>query len=392
MYTTPNLGLKVWDSDSDSFDRQDLIDNWEAIDDDYARQRSANQVELLASVPGTGNFDGRLVYLTAASGGFAAKTIIRYNGSSWAAVGPTPEVFSSLPTSGNFQGRVVVLTAASGGFSANDVVVNTNGATNWKKVGGVGTGTVLPGSPVAGDLFLLTASDGGFDAWSLVVYTGSAWIRTERRGVETGTTLPVAPYPGQMFVLTASAGGFSAYDVVRWNGSAWGKVNGSSSYVTGTWPVSPADGDLIMVPWGTQVAQFRYNAGSVSSYKWEHVGAGPVVWIGGINSTYTVPKSGEYLVHYQNNYGGIAQNSGNRVYVTNQSSGGAKVAFNVDNGNYSSQTTGITVSHYSTGGIIWPVTVTATHVLRLDGNYDAPYGAMEANLSGWAMQPVRVAA
>jgi hypothetical protein len=100
------------------------------------------------------------------------------------------------------------------------VFVNTNGANNWKKAGGVGTGSTLPGSPVAGDLFLLTAADGGFDAWSLVVYTGSAWIRTERRGVDVGPTLPVAPYRGQLFVLTAAAGGFAADDVLRWNGSA----------------------------------------------------------------------------------------------------------------------------------------------------------------------------
>ena len=81
MYTTPNLGLKVWDADADTFNRQDLIDNWTAIDTDSTRQRSANQVEILASVPVTNLFDGRLVYLTAASGGFAAKTVIRYNGS-----------------------------------------------------------------------------------------------------------------------------------------------------------------------------------------------------------------------------------------------------------------------------------------------------------------------
>jgi hypothetical protein len=81
-YTTPNLGLKIWDSDNDQFNRQDLITNWTNIDNDYTRQRSADRVEILASVPASGNFDGRLVYLTAANGGFAAKTIIRFNGSS----------------------------------------------------------------------------------------------------------------------------------------------------------------------------------------------------------------------------------------------------------------------------------------------------------------------
>jgi hypothetical protein len=147
-----------------------------------------------------------------------------------------------------------------------------------------------------------------------------------------------------------------------------------------------------MVPWGTQIGQFRYNAGSASAYKWEHVGAGPIVWVGGIGSTYSVPKTGDYLIHYQTNYGGVAGNDGSRVYVTDQSAGGAKVTFNNDNGNFGSQTSGITVSHYSTGGVIWPVTVTAAHTLRLDGGYAYRYGAMEANISGWAVQPVRVQA
>ncbi len=130
MITTPNLGLKVWNGDSDTFNRQDLIDNWNAIDADYARSRTANQVEILATLPVTNLFDGRLVYLTAANGGFAAKSVVRYNGSSWAVVGPSPEVMGSLPTAGNYQGRIVALTAADGGFQANDVVVNTNGSTS----------------------------------------------------------------------------------------------------------------------------------------------------------------------------------------------------------------------------------------------------------------------
>jgi hypothetical protein len=40
------------------------------------------------------------------------------------------EVLAALPTSNNYQGRIVALTAADGGFAANDVVVNTNGATS----------------------------------------------------------------------------------------------------------------------------------------------------------------------------------------------------------------------------------------------------------------------
>lgn len=107
-----------------------MIDNWTAIDNDYARARTASQVEAVATLPVTNLFDGRLVYLTAAASGFAAKSVLRYNGSSWAVVGPSPEIMGSLPTAGNYQGRLVVLTAADGGFQTNDVVINTNGSTN----------------------------------------------------------------------------------------------------------------------------------------------------------------------------------------------------------------------------------------------------------------------
>jgi hypothetical protein len=37
---------------------------------------------------------------------------------------------SALPTTNNFQGRLVALTSADGGFAANDVVINTNGSTS----------------------------------------------------------------------------------------------------------------------------------------------------------------------------------------------------------------------------------------------------------------------
>ena len=86
-----------------------------------------------------------------------------------------------------------------------------------------------------------------------------------------------------------------------------------------------------------------------------------------------------------------ADNDGSRVYVTDQSAGGAKVTFNNDNGNFGSQTSGITVSHYSTGGVFlardgydWSRSQIGRGLYR--------YGAMEANISGWAIQPVRVQA
>ena len=117
-----------------------------------------------------------------------------------------------------------------------------------------------------------------------------------------------------------------------------------------------------------------------------------MILVGGINSTYTVPKSGDYNILTQTNYGGIGDNQGSRVYVQDNSASNAHVTFNVDNGNFGSQTSGITVTHYSTGGAIQTRTLTSGHVLQLTGSYAAPYGAMEANLSNWYVQPIRVAA
>jgi len=115
-----------------------------------------------------------------------------------------------------------------------------------------------------------------------------------------------------------------------------------------------------------------------------------MVMPGGINSTYTVPKSGDYNIMSQTNYGGVADNTGSRVYVQDTTSA-VKVTPNVDNGNFGSQTSGITITHYSTGGAVLVRTLTAGHVLQLQGSYSAPYGSMEADLSAWYIQPIRVA-
>lgn len=104
-----------------------------------------------------------------------------------------------------------------------------------------------------------------------------------------------------------------------------------------------------------------------------------------------MPKSGDYNVWSQTNYGGAADNTGSEVYVFDQTSS-TQVTFKVDNGNFGSQTSGITVTHYSTGGAVQARALTAGHVLQLVGMYSAPYGAMEANLSSWYVQPIRVAA
>ncbi len=116
-----------------------------------------------------------------------------------------------------------------------------------------------------------------------------------------------------------------------------------------------------------------------------------MIVVGGIGTTYTVPKTGDYNIWTQTNYGGVADNTGSEVYVIDTSNANAQVTFKVDNGNFGSQTSGITITHYSTGGVVQTRTLTTGHVLQLAGSYSAPYGAMEANLSSWYVQPIRVA-
>lgn len=177
MRTTSNLGLRIWNNVSDQFSPDDLAHNWDALDADYLRARPANQAEVLAAVPSSSNFDGRLVYLTASDSGFPSKTLIRYDGSSWRAVGPF-EVLAAVPTLGNYAGRMVLLSGASGGFAA----------------------------------------------WTLIRYDGSTWAQPNR-GVDISATVPVTNnYAGRLVVLSSADGGFNAWDVIRYNGSTWARI------------------------------------------------------------------------------------------------------------------------------------------------------------------------
>lgn len=177
MRLTPNLGLRVWDTNPDDYDPDDLEFNLDTIDADYTRPRPAGSVEPLASLPVTGLFDGRLIYLTAASGGFAAKTIVRYNGTVWHPIGPF-EVLTAVPSTGNFAGRIV----------------------------------------------LLSATDSGFPAWIIIRYDGIAWARVDK-GVDVSATVPVTGnYSGRVVVLSAPDGGFKAWDVIVYTGSFYNLV------------------------------------------------------------------------------------------------------------------------------------------------------------------------
>lgn len=130
MARTTTKGLFVWDLEGDSFNHTQLAANWDLIDSLLGAP--ATSIQTLAAVPGSGNFAGRLVMLSAANGGFPAWQVIRYDGSTWRPIGY--EILPAVPTSGNFAGRVVVLSSAASGFNAWDMIKYDGSA--WNIVGG----------------------------------------------------------------------------------------------------------------------------------------------------------------------------------------------------------------------------------------------------------------
>jgi hypothetical protein len=154
-------GFYVWNLTTDSFSHTQLAANWDLLD--TLLSTPATSVETLTAVPGSGNFAGRLVMLSAADGGFAAWTLIRYDGSSWRAVGPF-EILPAVPVAGNYAGRIVILSASDGGFSAWSVI--RYDGSSWSVVGGftqVNTGggaTNIVGLQTSGDIYYSAAARG----------------------------------------------------------------------------------------------------------------------------------------------------------------------------------------------------------------------------------------
>lgn len=193
MRTTANLGLTVWNLNSDTFDPSQLAANWDTIDAKFSSSAVSNTpiryLEGLSSIVASGT-EGRIGITTAATGGFAKDTVIRYSGTSWRTVGPT-EIVSTLPTSNNWAGRTVILSAAVGGFNAWDMVVNTDGANTWAEIGKTQTSTTVAGftNNYAGKLGVLTAADSGFNAYSLLLYNGSSWALVGPQAIPPATEL-----------------------------------------------------------------------------------------------------------------------------------------------------------------------------------------------------------
>lgn len=157
--STPK-GLYVWDLSTDNFNHTQLAANWDLVDSLLGSP--ATSIQTLSAVPTTGNFAGRLVMLNATDSGFGAWQLIRYNGSTWQAVGY--EILPAVPTSGNFAGRVVVLSASSGAFNAWDMIKYDGSA--WNIVGGfasVNTGagaTNIKGLSNAFDVYISDSARG----------------------------------------------------------------------------------------------------------------------------------------------------------------------------------------------------------------------------------------
>jgi len=325
MRSTPNIGLTVWDNASDEFSPAQLAANWDSIDASVGTAGKAARIQKLSAdmslsalptLTNSASDIGKLIYIDVAVTGYNTHSIVRWDGTAWRTIGPFP-TFASLPTVGNFQGRMIVLTSASGGFNANDVVVNTDGANSWAKVnGGIRSGTTLPVSPSAGDVFLLTAAASGFDAYTLVTYNGAAWTRPGTRGTEVVSSLPGSPYSGQVVVLNTAASGFQAWDTVKWNGSAWQQTSHPILMTTTTFNT------LTSIPDGYEVYlqvdstsgsnwHLRYNSGSASAYKWEYLGGTPLssevisanssssatyAALSAAGPTITIPRPGDYRV------------------------------------------------------------------------------------------------
>lgn len=188
MRTTANLGLTVWDSNSDTFDHTVLAANWDKIDADYTRTRPTNSAEVRTTLPTSGNFEGRLAYLTASDGGFAAGTLVKFNGGAWKSVSNV-EVLGAIPTTGNYAGRMVLLSSTSGTFAAWALIKYDGAAWTLANYSYELLSTLPTTNNFAGRLVVLSAADSGFSAWDLVRFNGSTWTRIGPQPTPPGTEL-----------------------------------------------------------------------------------------------------------------------------------------------------------------------------------------------------------
>jgi hypothetical protein len=161
MAYTTSKGLYVWDLESDKFDHTQLRDNWDTINSLLGG--ATDSITTSATVPTVDNFAGRVIMLTADTGGFSAWTLIRYDGSAWRPVSSL-EVTPIIPVTGNFAGRVVILSAAVGGFAQWNIIRYDGSAWElvggWSKVNTGGLASNIVGVQQSGDAYISNSARG----------------------------------------------------------------------------------------------------------------------------------------------------------------------------------------------------------------------------------------
>lgn len=161
MARSTSKGLFVFDLGGDNFSHTQAASNLDLIDSYWigfdSTTKLPKRLHTTTTVPGSGTA-GDVVMLSAADGGFSAWTLIRYNGSTWRAIGY--EILPTVPSAGNYAGRIVVLSAADSGFQAWDVI-RYDGSL-WGIVGGwsqVNAGGVV-GLATTKDIYISDSSFG----------------------------------------------------------------------------------------------------------------------------------------------------------------------------------------------------------------------------------------
>lgn len=190
MTRTTSQGFYVWENDEDLYDHTQLADNWDLLDSLIST--GSTKVKTITSLPATSS-QGDIAITSVPVSGFAANTLIRSDGTNWKAVGPI-EAASAVPTSNNYIGRLIFLTAADGGFAENNLIVNTDGSTTWKLVGTSPTYTSIASAtnPYDGQIIVLTAYDGSayggpYAKGTILVYDSATGRYVANVGVPAGS-------------------------------------------------------------------------------------------------------------------------------------------------------------------------------------------------------------
>lgn len=205
--STTRLGLNVWDLTSDPFDHTELADNWDLIDDEVG---IAKGFEILATLPTTGNFPGRIVMLSSPDGGFRAWTLCRYDGSSWAPMGAI-EIHATLPIN-PYDGRIIILSNPDGGFDAWTMLRYVG--SEWRPIGDISISddnqSVVTGASrinlIEGDGITYTiADDNSNERVDVTVSAAVAAVAIKKNGTLIGSRQTINLVEGANVTLTVTS-------------------------------------------------------------------------------------------------------------------------------------------------------------------------------------------